>query len=64
MIRVIHIIISRQSTENRLAQKPDQRMQQVLASSRIPQQSASNVVQAQDFIQLPEQQQTAVRTDL
>jgi hypothetical protein len=30
----------------------------------IPQQSASNVVQAQDFIQLPEQQQTAVRTDL
>jgi len=44
--RVIEIKISRQSTENQLAQKHNQRMQPVLASSRISQQSVSNVVQA------------------
>jgi len=35
-----------------------------VASARVSQKSARNVVQAKDFIQFPEQQQTAVRTDL
>jgi hypothetical protein len=39
-------------------------MQAVVTCPRGSQQSASNVVQAQHLIQFPEQQQSAIRTDL
>ena len=39
-------------------------MQTIVASARVSQQSARNVVQAEHLIQFPEQQQTAIRTDL
>ena len=55
-IRVIHIIISSQSLKNRLPQKHDQRMEPVLVSSRVSQKYARIIVQAEHFIQFPEQQ--------
>lgn len=61
-ICVIHILISGQPSENRLAQPTDQRVQTVVASSRAAQNSARNVVQARHLIQFPEQQQTADRS--
>ncbi len=45
-VRVIHIIISGQSPEDRLSQKPDHGMQTVVDGSRISERTAGNIVQS------------------
>jgi hypothetical protein len=62
-ISVIHIIISRQSPENRLPQQPDESVQPIVTCPRVSQQTTSNVVQAEHLIQFPQQQQSSVQTD-
>ncbi len=63
-VRVIHIIISGRSPEDRLAQKPDHGMQTVVDGSRISDRTAGNIVQSRGLVQLPERQRATVGTDL
>ena len=63
-IRVIHIIISGRSPEDRLAQKPDHGMQTVVDGSRISERTAGNIVQSRGLVQRPERQRATVGTDL
>ena len=63
-ICVIQIIISRQPTEDRLAQEANERMQSIAASSGVSQNSTRNVVQAQHLIRFPKQGKSTVRPDL
>ncbi len=63
-VRVVHIIISGQSPEDRLPQKPDHGMQTVVDASRISERTAGNIVQSRGLVQLPERQRATVGTDL
>ncbi len=63
-VGVVHILVSGQPTEDRLAQQANQGMQTIVTRPRVSQKPTSNVVQAKHFVKFPEQQQTTVGTDL
>ena len=59
--RFRHVFISGQQSEDRLMQQTNHLVQTVVPSARIFQHSASNIVQAEDFIQFSGQQETTAR---
>ena len=59
-VRVVHVFVSGQTPEDRLAQQSDQCVSPIVTGSRVSQQTIRNVVQTKHLVQFPEQQETAV----
>jgi hypothetical protein len=63
-IRVVHILVSGQSSENRLPEQPVKPMERVLPSAAVSQRRRGQIRKSERVIELAHHQKPAIRTDL
>jgi hypothetical protein len=63
-VRVVHVLVSRQSSENRLAKLRDHSVAAVAASARVSKNISCNHAQAERSVEFSEGEQPAIGRDL